>query len=259
MAMLKVDVLNKIRGGLRRLMIPHMIRFIYGKDPSTFKTDIAQQYYSVHLCFEALLDLGVPVASVIDVGASDGRWSKEAFPYFSDAHFLLIEANPVHEEGLRKFCEGDKKRQYVLAAAGRGVGDVYFDMSDPFGGVAREGLLNGDDCCIASTSIDHEVAKRRLSGPFMVKLDTHGFEVPILEGARDTLREISIAVIEAYGFKLTPECLKFYELCAYMNDLGFSVFDICSPMWRKKDCAIWQMDIVFLRSDMPLFGDNAYL
>ncbi|MBZ2170884.1 FkbM family methyltransferase [Nitratidesulfovibrio sp. SRB-5] len=256
--MLKIRVLEKFRAGLRKLLLPHLIRLAYGKVPWSFKTDIAQQYCGVQLCFESLLDLGIPVATVIDVGASDARWSRAAVPYFSDAHFLLIEANPVHEEDLQKFCEG-AKREYMLAAAGRGLGTVYFDMSSPFGGLARESFLNGDDCCIPSTSIDHEVAKRRLSGPFMVKLDTHGFEVPILEGARDTLRETSVAVIEAYGFKLTPECLKFYELCAYMNDLGFSVFDICSPMWREKDCAIWQMDIVFLRSDMPLFGDNAYL
>jgi hypothetical protein len=46
---------------------------------------------------------GIEVATIVDVGASDGRWSDLATRYFPSARYLLIEANSVHEPGLRDF------------------------------------------------------------------------------------------------------------------------------------------------------------
>lgn len=42
---------------------------------------------------------------------------------------------------------------------------------------------------VPATTIDLEVAERGLQAPFVIKLDTHGFELPILNGARGTLRK----------------------------------------------------------------------
>src|ERR1051326_9091564 len=44
----------------------------------------------------------IDVATVIDVGASDGRWSAELLRVYPRAQYLLIEANGVHEPALRR-------------------------------------------------------------------------------------------------------------------------------------------------------------
>jgi hypothetical protein len=41
------------------------------------------------------------IGTVIDIGASDGRWSDVCAKHYPDAHYLLIEAQDPHEEALK--------------------------------------------------------------------------------------------------------------------------------------------------------------
>lgn len=250
-------MINKLRGAVRKLVLPPLMRFVYGTGLSASRTQAALQYMAFERSFKALRMLGISVRTIIDVGASNGSWSARVMPFFDNVRVLLIEANPVHEAGLRRLC-ADGRCEYVLAAAGEKVGEIFFNMNEPLSGKAREELLDENDVRVQATSIDHEIASRRLQGPYLVKLDTHGFEVPILNGAKNTLAEAEVVIIEAYAFQLSPECLKFYDMCRYMAERGFEVFDICEPMWREKDNALWQLDIIFLKKSHPVFKDTSY-
>lgn len=108
------------------------------------------------------------------------------------------------------------------------------------------------------TTIDYEVAQRKLSPPYLIKLDTHGCEVPILEGARETLKRANIVIIETYNFQIAKDSLRFWEMCNYMYSLGFLPIDMVDFMHRKKDNAFWQMDTFFIRKDRPEFQSNDY-
>jgi hypothetical protein len=107
-------------------------------------------------------------------------------------------------------------------------------------------------------SVDTLVRQRNLGGPFLLKLDTHGFEVPILEGAHETLTQSSMLIIEAYNFTLRPGCLRFYELCPYLEARGFRCVDVFDVSVRPLDNAFWQMDMVFLPSTHPVFSSDGY-
>jgi FkbM family methyltransferase len=200
---------------------------------------------------------GSSAGTVIDIGASDGRWSEGARRHFPDAKYLLMEANAVHEPGLRLFKERVARSDYVLAVAGDRVGELHFDASDPFGGTAsltpQAGMIT-----VAATTVDHEVTTRGLPEPFVLKLDTHGFELPILNGASQTLQRTSLLIIEVYNFTLHPGALRFYEMCNHLASLGFRPIDICDPMYRPKDGAFWQCDMFFARDDRPEFQSNSY-
>ena len=50
--------------------------------------------------------------------------------------------------------------------------------------------------------LDSTVRKAGLVGPYLLKLDTHGFELQIIQGAEEMLRNTELAVIEAYIFRL---------------------------------------------------------
>jgi hypothetical protein len=92
-----------------------------------------------------------------------------------------------------------------------------------------------------------------------VKLDTHGFEVPILEGALEVLNRTNLVVMEVYNFNITGESLLFFEMCEYMRRLGFSVIDISEPMWRQYDKSFWQFDAFFKKSNGCEFSYTDYL
>ena len=194
-----------------------------------------------------------PVTTIIDVGASNGMWTELALSDFPSSQYLLIEAQPVHESALQQFCAAHPNTQYVLAAAGASVGHIYFHIANPFGGRASYTPLPNHNARLPVTTIDAEVAARQLSGPFLLKLDTHGFEVPIFEGAGATLANTVAIIVETYNFKMGPEGLLFYEICAWLQARGFRCIDAVDIRRRPGDDLLWQMDLVFMRSDRPEF------
>ena len=199
-----------------------------------------------------------PIGTVIDVGASDGRWALDAHHYFPSSRFFLIEAQAVHEQRLQRFCQNHSWAQFVIAAASDRAGQVWFDDSDPFGGQASVTPSHRAKTVIPAIRIDDEVREKRLPGPYVLKLDTHGYEVPILEGAAETLQKADLVVIETYNFMLTNHSLRFHEMVGFMEERGFRVIDFSEPLWRKRDRAFWQFDLFFLRSTHAVFSHTGY-
>jgi FkbM family methyltransferase len=198
------------------------------------------------------------IATVIDVGASNGCWSADCMEHYPEAYYYLIEAQEPHKPDLEAFKQKHNNVNYVLAAAGNKVGEIYFDNGGLFGGLASDTPLAQSHIVVPVTTIDTEVKKHQLKAPYLVKLDTHGYEVPILEGAAETLKNANLVIIETYNFKLTKDSLRFWEMCNYMSDLGFQPIDMVDFMHRKKDGAFWQMDTFFIKKDSIEFSSNSY-
>jgi FkbM family methyltransferase len=208
--------------------------------------------------FRALAARKHAFRTVIDIGASDGRWSDELMRFFPQCQYLLVEAQAFHEPALREYCARHPNTQYVLAAAGKTAGKVFFEVGeDPFGGQASAAPA-ADRVEVPVVTIDAEVAARRLPGPYLLKFDTHGFELPILEGAAETLRNTDVIVMECYNFRISPECLTFPEMCAWLGERGFRCIDLADPLHRPHDDAFWQMDLVFARDTRPEFAYQRY-
>jgi len=208
--------------------------------------------------FRALVRRQHNFGTVIDIGASNGSWSASLMRYFPHCHYLLVEAQPVHEAALRAFCARHPNVQFVLAAAGEKPGEIYFDAADPLGGQAAYAPHSNADIRVPVVTIDAEVKERNLPHPYLLKFDTHGFEVPILSGAADTLAKAEAVIMECYNFRIAPEALTFDEMCRYMGERGFRCIDLVEPMHRPRDDSFWQMDLVFVRADRPEFSYLRY-
>lgn len=205
-----------------------------------------------------LLKHRIDFETVIDVGASDGIWSLKLQRFFPGKSHLLVEANPTHEAGLISACKSNPNWHYVLKAAGEKEGCLFFDDSDPQGGHLSEKPLSANYKPFPVTTIDSEVSRLDLKPPFFIKLDTHGVEVPILDGASKTLDRCEILVIECYNFPTVSPCLSFWEMCARMSSKGFLPLDIHDICYRQYDHAFWQLDLLFARKTRPEFAYRSY-
>jgi FkbM family methyltransferase len=208
--------------------------------------------------FRALKARGPGFNTVVDIGASTGIWSEALMQHFPACQYLLIEAQPVHEPALREFCARHDNARFVLAAAGEKAGHIYFDAADPFSGQASSTRTSTANVRLPVTTVDQELNVRKLGGPYLLKFDTHGFELPILQGAANTLAETEVIVMECYNFRIAPECLTFDEMCRHLAGLGFRCVDLVDPMHRPYDDAFWQMDLVFVRRTRPEFSYLEY-
>jgi FkbM family methyltransferase len=200
----------------------------------------------------------IEIASLIDVGAGDGFWSRAFRRHFPDRHHLLIDANEAHLPELSKQCQENKHWQLAMTAVGGTTGTGYFDGSDPLIGQLATEAWNEKYRPCQVTTLDDLLEKQPVPGPFMIKLDTHGVEVPILSGATKTLKLTNAIVIEAYNFTFGGVAVPFWELCRYMQDLGFRPLDVFDLLYREIDGAFWQFDLLFARSDLPLFQRKGF-
>ena len=207
---------------------------------------------------KSMLKRGYQINTVIDIGASDGRWSEAMMAQYPNTNYFLIEAQDCHLQKLEEFVTRFKNASYVLAAAGAESGNIYFDAGNPFGGQASSTPFEKNNIVVPVTSVDVEVKKNALKGPFLIKFDTHGYENPILQGALKTLEDTSVIIMECYLHRLTADSLLFNEMCAYLDKLGFRCIDMVDPAWRTYDDTFWQMDLVFIKKDSPEFAHSDY-
>lgn len=195
--------------------------------------------------------------SVIDIGASNGSWSIRAMKHFPGAALLAIDPLSEREEALRKLQGKYADFRYALCAAGERNETVTLNVASDLDGSTVTGN-GGNSRKVPSRTIDSLVAEHKLRPPYLLKFDTHGYELPILNGARETLKQTNVVVMEVYNFRITDTCLHFSEMCRYMDTLGFGVYDLVDPMLRKFDKSFWQMDLFFCRKDAEIFSCNHY-
>ena len=108
------------------------------------------------------------------------------------------------------------------------------------------------------TTIDNIIEETKIEGPYLIKLDTHGYERSILKGSEFTLDKTNVLVIECYNHRISDEAFLFWELCEYLSKRGFRPIYIVDILNREYDCSLWQMDIFFIRSDFDFFKYRAY-
>jgi FkbM family methyltransferase len=203
--------------------------------------------------------LGVRPASIIDLGAAVGEWSQLAYAIFPDADYVLVE--PLHERAaaLGALCGRYPDMHHIAAAAGASQGQVTFDVSSDLDGSGiYGGTSNTAARVVPMTTVDAIVHSRGLLPPFLLKLDTHGYELPILAGATETLAHTALIVMEVYNFSISPTAVPFWEICATLATHGFRPADICELMARPRDNLFWQADMLFLPADHPSFRDSRY-
>ncbi len=200
----------------------------------------------------------ISVNTVLDVGASDGRWSRECMDEYPDATYILFEPQPVHSQALDAFVRSSEGRvDVVKKAVGGENGHLSFDVSDPLGGgPATE--ESKEIMEVELTTIDSAVEQVGSTGPFLLKLDTHGIEKSILDGSVQTLKQCEALIIEAYNYRITDEALLFWELCAYLDQKGLRCVDLVDVLHREYDNSFWQMDLVFIRSSWAGFDHIKY-
>jgi FkbM family methyltransferase len=152
---------------------------------------------------------GVDFRTVIDVSASNGNRSKKLTATFESRTHLLLDANRGHETDLKRECQQHPNWQYVIAPIGEAPAEAYFDDSNPLGGHLSASRLNARYKPCKVITIDLVVGEKQLMGPHLIKLDTHGVEIPILNGSVQTLKDTNVLVIEVYNFDFGPPAVPF--------------------------------------------------
>jgi FkbM family methyltransferase len=183
------------------------------------------------------------IQTVVDVGASDGRFSKWLWPEFPEAEYILIDPLEYPDK-----WEGHKISWVHKCLHYEEDGFVKFTKTDdPF----QSGAYGQGTVEVPTTTLS-KICQGKKS--IFLKLDTHGVEFEILNNQLRKLRSRIPAVqIEVYNFPLSSTSLPFQEMVVAMGRWGYRVATLLDALYRGDGC-LWQMDLLFLHKENPVFN-----
>ncbi len=160
-----------------------------------------------------------------------------------------------NKHALEELKLNNSNIQFHLAVAGEKSGETFLEVSSDLDGSGIYGGDSPNSRKVPVVKVDDIAIDK--SGSILLKLDTHGYEMPIIKGAEQTLKKCVLLIIEVYGFHISPTCLTFHELSVELDKLGFRLIDIVDIMRRPEIRA--GMDAFFyIRKDHPVFEKNSY-
>ncbi|GMU55139.1 MAG: hypothetical protein AMXMBFR33_42850 [Candidatus Xenobia bacterium] len=186
---------------------------------------------------------------VVDVGVASG--TARLYQAFPEAYFLLIEALGENEPHLREILHR-YRGDYVIAAAGASQGKGIINVEPVQQGRGSSLLTRTAQTSkgvrlerreVPIETLDSLVAGRHLQGPFGLKIDTEGFELEVIRGATNLLRETQFVLAEVSVIERFEGSYSFSDFIAAMSEREFELSDVLS-VGRSRGKAI-HIDALF--------------
>jgi FkbM family methyltransferase len=220
-------------------------------------------------CLEGMLqqvrDTGFAPATVIDVGAAMGSFTRTCHQFFPEAQYLLIEPVEEYLPALTKVVQTIPRASYDMKAAAASEQPVIvLNVHEDFVGSSlyretEEGTgVNGVPRNVPAVTLDRLVAQRQAQPPYMIKVDVQGAELDVLSGAQMILRRAELVVLEVSLFQFFRGAPLFCDVVAYMKSQGFAPYDLFGLQYRPIDGALSQVDVVFVKEQGHFRHIHAY-
>lgn len=200
--------------------------------------------------------LGFEPTCIFDVGASNGTWSWMVKDVFPEAQFHLFEplatARAAYRELLESYLSHGLRGELHAVAVGAASGTTTL-------GVATDGHSSSVHIQHASdyfpeiapvpiVSIDDVVA-RGAAAPQLIKIDTQGAELQILEGAVTTLPQVDILLLETWLTRgYGPSTPLIGEVMNWLARHDFFLLDI-ADCYRDADGVLTAQDFFFVNAN----------
>ena len=198
---------------------------------------------------------GFSPASIIDVGAYQGDWSRMARGIYPNVPIYMLEANP--------------ETAPFLSAASREIGAAEFHIAllgaQPAAAVAFHVRGTGSSVLPENTATPFSTAQLPMTtldrvllmakaypAPYFLKLDVQGFELEILRGAEQVLQNTEAALLEVSLLEYNQGAPLFAEVVAFMAARHFVVYDVSGFFRRESDDALYRIVLLFVRESSAL-------
>lgn len=183
---------------------------------------------------------------VVDVGASGGiapRWAQFT-PFYKG---VLFEPDPREYDVLNR-KSGDNLIVINSALSDsvntvdfnlcrkQQVSSVYlpnFDFLRKFPDSERFEVIK--TIKIQTDTLDNQLRKNGIAEIDFIKIDTQGYELPILKGSIDYLDNVIGLELEVEFAKLYKNQPLFNEVDSFVREKGFELFDIKRYFWKRKE------------------------
>ncbi len=171
---------------------------------------------------------GYPIKCFFDVGANDGASARAALAAFPDADILSFEPHPVTFARLRDSVTGPRFRAFNIALGDKTGEAEFFCYDDhkinsllPDARFAVRFGQSGRAIKVGICSIDEFCLANGISSIDVLKIDTEGYELPVIKGASQKLARREIKFVYA----------EFNDIFAGAGGSGGALVPICDVLY----------------------------
>lgn len=228
------------------------------------RTHLGPDRDSLEGVLRQIREAGFAPATVIDVGAAMGMFSRTCHAVFPQANYLLIEPLEEFLPSLTKVSRDLPGTRFKLAAA-TAYGDsttlnVHADLlgSSLYRETEEGSDVNGAPRQVHTIKLDQWVEEQGGMPPYLMKIDVQGAELDVLEGGQTILADTEVVILEVSLFRFFQRRPVFQEVLEYMKAKGFAPYDLLGLQYRPIDDALSQVDVVFVKENGPLRTIHSY-
>lgn len=210
--------------------------------------------------FRHLDKLNYRFKTVIDVGVGNG--SETLYQGTSGARYYLVEAVPDTQGRVKAIAERLGAMFYNVAA-GKQSGQIeFYHHADVTGSSLLKQLESDERINGALISVPMErldvLLPPDIAVPCLLKVDTQGAEIDVLEGARNLLHRVDMIILEVSFHQFRVGAPEMADVVGYMKSIGYVPYEVLEGHYRSLDNALAQVDIAFVKHDSVLRKDGVF-
>jgi FkbM family methyltransferase len=223
------------------LFIQDGLRLLYSSDAN------------VEFCLRKLKEKGFAPENVVDCGAYVGNWTRMVKRNFLESNVLMIEPQADKESLLIQVCnEFPGTVNYVRCLLGCEPKEAvtFFEMESGSSVLGELTDVPRKAVTLRMVPLDDVLRERKITKAMFLKLDVQGYELEVLKGAKQALKNSEVVLLEVSFVLYNQSAPLFHEVVEFMKDRGFLMYDIC-PLQRWADNTLLQADVFFVKKDSP--------
>ena len=185
---------------------------------------------------------------IFDVGASDGRWTRQFLQLFPRATAFLFEPGTAYADGMQATLNSHKGlKLFPIALGDRNGPAVFHVLPNPYGSTTVDWDGAGEKLTIVPMrTIDSLIDEGAITQPDLIKMDIQAGELAALKRAIATLPNVralclETMIVKGYG-AATP---LIADLMEFLRPFQFQLFDV-GMQYRYDDGTLYGIDTWFV-------------
>ena len=196
--------------------------------------------------------------AIIDIGANEGQFAKKFLSIVPEAQFYCFEPliepfqklsdnfSKMNNFHLYSFALGDSEGKVKMNKNEYSPSSSMLPMRDEHKN-AFEFARKEFEEFVSLKKMDDILKDEKLQNPYMIKIDVQGYELPVIEGGIETIKNADMIILETSFVKLYEGAPLFGDIYKKLTDLGFAYNGSFEQLMRPGDGKILQQDAIFER------------
>ena len=199
------------------------------------------------------------ITHILDAGANEGVYATACARMLPFAKIICFEPVPATHKRLVE----NTKRYPQIKSVNLALGSARATLPMNVGAFhAANSLLKmnsahlenwpdsapSDVVMVPIMSLDEFMEKEGITGNYFIKADVQGYEIELLKGANQSLKQCKLLQLEVSLIPLYEGAPTLADIWNHVTSIGFSLFDVVDILYSPRNGMALSCDLIFARA-----------